>query len=284
MNWLFRLIEGTDLFSLLLLLAVLSWIGATVIAGCPDLQALSRRIAYFVFIGYVGFRGYTHHPTGAENLLVIVLRGLIAAGYAISICWILLPLLNSFKEWLARHVVIQPLIAHRDVLKPIENQQITSTAPPEQVATIRSDMPTEDAAVIEERRLRDEAENSRRLAERKRREEALLRVELLYERRARELSTVFPRDRFDAFVKKYMNDEVSVEWVEEREKLLQETIADAVGTMNDIKFDSLQSLATYFDQRREEIRAMSVSDDVRDAYEVQLNKQEDAALRKFLRT
>ncbi len=284
MHWILHIVEDTNLFSILLLLLVLSWVGGAIIAERAELAAIARRVSYCVFIGYLGFRCYTHRPGGAEMLLTIVLRGLITAGYTISICWILLPLFSALRVWLARQLVIQPLIASVRPSPITASDSVVATVVSEPAPAFRPAPSPEDVAQIEEERRRVEEENSRRLAERKRREESLLRVELLYERRARELSSIFPRERFDAFVKKYMNDEMSVEWIEEREKLLQDTIADAVGAMTDIKFDSLQALADYFEQRRAEIKAMSIADDVRDSYIVQLNKQEDAALRKFLRT
>lgn len=284
MNWPLRIVEDANVFFLLCLLLVLSWIGASAINGRPHLASIARQFSFCVLLGYLGYRGYTHRPKGPEMLLVIVLRGLIAAGYALVVCWIILPVLATIRDFLAHSVsgasrFNRPNPSyHREPERRPEVRPVVATPP------MSESQRAAEAARIEAENRRTEELNQQRLVASKRREEARLRMELLYERHARELSAIFPRERFDAFIKKYLNDEVGVDSVEEREKLLRETINDALGTTSDIKFGSIQELAAYFQQRREEIQAMPFSDDVRDAYLVQLNKQEDAALRKFLRT
>lgn len=127
------------------------------------------------------------------------------------------------------------------------------------------------------------AEKERIESERRRREEAQLRSDLLYERHARQLAASFPRDRFDQFIDRYMGGATDPQLVEQREQLLKEMIVDSLGTTLPPRFISMNELAAFFAARREEINGLPHSDEVKDAYIVQLNKLEDDALRRFLK-
>ena len=120
-------------------------------------------------------------------------------------------------------------------------------------------------------------------AAQQRREEARLRSDLLYERHARQLAASFPRERFVQFVERYMGEGTAPDLVEQRELLLKEMILDSLGTATAPKFPTMTELATFFEARRQEINQLPHDEYIKDTYRTQLNKQEDEALRRFLK-
>ena len=138
-------------------------------------------------------------------------------------------------------------------------------------------------AILPEPQLSCRIEICIRPATRRRCHEARLRSDLLYERNARLLAGSFSRERFEQFMNRYLGNDTSPDLVEKREQLLREMIMDSLGTTPAPKFASMTDLAAFFAARRHEISALPHADDVKDAYIVQLNKQEDEALRRFLK-
>jgi hypothetical protein len=124
----------------------------------------------------------------------------------------------------------------------------------------------------------NEAERAKR-----RREEARLRSELVYQQYARQLGATFPRKRFDQFIERYLSDNSSPEEVEQRERMLKQMMLDSLGTSTPTKFATMSELAAYYKARREEIDRLPNDEDVKDTYRIQLNKQEDEALRRMLK-
>lgn len=132
----------------------------------------------------------------------------------------------------------------------------------------------------EEVRIRTAREAAKAAA--RRREDARLRCELFYQQYARQLGTTFPRKRFDQFVERYLSDSSSPEEVEQREQMLKQMMLDSLGTSTPVKFTSMAELGAY-QARREEIDRLPHDEEVKDTYRIQLNKQEDEALRRMLK-
>ncbi len=123
-----------------------------------------------------------------------------------------------------------------------------------------------------------EAERAKR-----RREEARLRSELVYQQYARQLGASFPRKRFDQFIERYLSDNSSPDEVEQRERMLKQMMLDSLGTSTPTKFSSMSELSAYYQARRDEIDRLPHDEEVKDTYRIQLNKQEDEALRRMLK-
>jgi hypothetical protein len=137
---------------------------------------------------------------------------------------------------------------------------------------------------LEQQRQQQEAALAvQKAADRQRREDARLRCELFYERYARQLAGAFDRERFEAFVERYMGENVAPDLIEHREQLLKDMIIDSLGKSPTPKFASMTELAAFFAARRQEIEELPHDEDAKDAYRIQLNKQEDEALRKLLK-
>ena len=285
LTWFLNMIEDGDLCSSLCLLLVLGWIGGQVVRSRPELTRWGWRGALGVFLAYVGFRIVTFTPTNAEDMLSILLRGVLAAAFATALIWILLPVCVSIWTLTVARLMDSARISSHAAKKQENERQLAEQRRQEQLTR---DLEFERSAP-ERERLRREAEARVRverdeaLTASRRREEARLRSELLYERHARQLAASFPRERFEQFMERYMGEATPPDLVEQRELLLKETILDSLGTATIPKFASMTDLAAFFAARRLEIDELPHDEEAKDAYRIQLNKQEDEALRKLLK-
>lgn len=284
-NWFLNIIEDGDLCSSLFLLLILYWIGGHVVNSYPGLARWGWRVALGVFLNYVAFRVITLAPTTPEELLWIVLRGLMAAAFVSALTWILLPVCMAIWTATGRRFIAAARVASETARKhqhethlaeQRRQEQLTRTLEFERLAPERQLQQKE--AEARARVERDAAETASR-----RREEAQLRSELLYERHARQLTSSFPRERFEQFMDRYLSADTPPELVERREQLLKEMILDSLGTTTAPKFASMTELAAFYADQRKEIEKLPHDEDAKDAYRIQLNKQEDEALRKLLK-
>ena len=287
LNWFLNIIEDGDLCSSLFLLLVLFWIGSHVVNSRPELARWGWRVALGVFLTYVAFRVITLAPTTPEELLWIMLRGLMAAAFVSALTWILLPVCIAIWIWT---VTGRRFLAAARVASELERKQQQEKQGAEQRRQEQLTRTLELERLAPERQLQQKEAEARARVERdaaetasRRREEAQLRSELLYERHARQLAVSFPRERFEQFMERYMGEATPPDLVEQRELLLKETILDSLGTATIPKFASMTDLAAFFAARRQEIEELPHDEDAKDAYRIQLNKQEDEALRKLLK-
>lgn len=284
-DWFLNIIESGDACSLLFLVLCLAFVGVRVIESRSDLACWGRRIGMLTLLAYVIFRCITNSPTAPEELLWIIFRGLLAAAFLTTITWILLPVIVAAWSVTGARFVTASRTAMQVSKKRQHERQVAEQHRQEQLARTREF----ERSAPERNRLQREAEARARVERNaaettaRRREEARLRSELFYERYARQLTASFPRERFEQFMERYLNDETAPDLVEQREQLLKEMILDSLGTTTAPKFDSIADLAAFFAGIRREIGRLPHSDDVKDVYLVQVNKQEDEALRKILK-
>ena len=180
------------------------------------------RAGFAALLAYVAFQSPTFCPTSPEELLWILLRGLLAAAYATTLTWILLPVSVVVWRFTGRRIV--EIVRAESIARKKRQEQ-------RHAATLRSQ--ERQPIVVPSRPLSPELEEQQREAElmarvareaeetaSRRREEARLRSELLYERHARQLTAAFPRERFEQFIERYMGEATSPDLVEQRELLL----------------------------------------------------------------
>ena len=284
-SWFLNIIEDGDFCSLLCLLLCLSVIGRRTIHSWPALATWSRRVGLATLFAYACFRGMTQCPTTPDQLLEILLRGLLGAAFATNLSWIVLPVCAEVWSITGGCLLTAARNASQAAQKRhLERKIAEQRRQIQQVIPRMPEQPTPDQIQEQDRanalaRIESElAETASRV-----REEARLRCELLYERHARQLSGSFPRERFVQFVERYMGEGTSPDLVEQRELLLKEMILDSLGTATAPKFATMTELAAFFEARRQEIENLPHDEEIKDTYRTQLNRQEDEALRKFLR-
>jgi hypothetical protein len=273
----FDLIDSGNACSLLFLIAILVAVGRQMAGESSNVLKWSARLAATGFLAYLAYGAITFQPATAEDWIGVIIRGLLTAGLTYSIALIVLSVVAFL-----RHNLLIPL------RRPYT--QSNSTAPSAQRALDYQRQWEQDDAnrkAREQQKVRQEAEAKVDAEEKanaqKRREDARLQCDLLYQRHARELSQSFPRDQFNEFLNRYMSDVHAPEYVEERGKLLEEVIRESLGSgKQQAKFSNLKELANYFENRRKEVDALPYPDDLKDTYRTQINREEDEALRKFL--
>ena len=90
MTTLLYMLDDGDFFPMLMLIGVLALIGGKMADAAPPVRPWGWRIAAGAFVAYSVRGGLAFHPKDAGDWLHIVLRGLLAAGLALTVSWVLL--------------------------------------------------------------------------------------------------------------------------------------------------------------------------------------------------
>ena len=255
--------------------------------GQERLQTIGCLLGLIVSIVFVGSVFRQQEFIDAAFVLETLLRGLMVYFTAQGTMLLLLCVCSQ----VASALLFPPVRFVRNTLRELLNSVRRVRREVNQIARSKQAHRSVTDPVADERARQQAAERLRenavvqaqREAARLQREEAILRSELFYERHSRQLAGSFDRGRFEQFVERYMSDGTAPELVEQREQLLKEMIVDSLGKSPALKFASMTELAAFFAARRQEIEELPHDEDAKDAYRIQLNKQEDEALRKLLK-
>ncbi len=267
-------------------------IGEVAVHNRGDLDRLSHQLSW----AHGGLTGVLlvirTEPASAADLLWILLRSVLASRICLG-AWAIVLFLGS-ELWSA--TIGRVFEAIRDAkLKSTLRRLQEGNARMSQILAEQERRQQRETALEwqrtapERERQRLEAEartrSERGAAEQaeRRREEARLRSELLYQQHARQLGASFPRKRLDQFIERYLGDDATPDEVEQRERMLKQMMLDSLGTSTPVKFTAMSELAAYYQARREEIDRLPHDEEVKDTYRIQLNKQEDEALRRMLK-
>ncbi len=279
-------------FPSIVMAGLLMWLSHLIAVERIDLYVLSRRFGWghggLAFVLVVA----RMNPRTSGDLLWILLRSMVACAIGTGLWAMLLVLLERvcfepirairFARWAARLKVATDQMKLADAAYERQRQE-RAERNRELVALewARTAPERERLRLAVENRQLIDADASKRASQR--REESRLRSDLVYQQYARQLGPAFPRKRFDQFIERYLSDDVSPEEVERREQQLKQMMLDSLGTSTPTKFSSVTELAAYFRDRREEIDNLPHDEEVKDTYRIQLNKQEDEALRRLLK-
>jgi hypothetical protein len=287
-----QLLPDSDICPLVMLIALLIWLGSFAVHNSPKMQWFGVRVAFgCAFLTAVADL-LKSGPTSAGEVLRIVIRGLAAGGLVLGASWISLPVLTfayrflqaSFdfalspfrrarSAWKARRLAIetrrQQRLAHEnwERCRPERERQAR-----EQVA--RAGREAEVKRVAE----------SQAAADRKRRENAQLSCLWAFDRYSTGRGERIPRGRVQAYFDQYMSNAHSAEEVEERASQLKEILEEAGGTPGKKSaFSSLDDLAVHFQKKRLEIDALPYDEDTKETLLTSINAQEEVAIREVLR-
>lgn len=259
-----------ETIEILLLVILLIFIGGQMTQRESEVFRKARRFSAAVFLLYAVIGVFVLSPSGMTEILIIVLRASLAAGLGFGLALILFApvayLIEQARTFISKRTPKPLAIPNPPPLPPIQYM-----------------IPVVDERERQQQLEEQKLAEAQRLSAEQRREEARLRSDLLYERHARQLAASFPRERFVQFVERYMGERTAPDLVEQRELLLKEMILDSLGTATAPKFPTMTELATFFEVRRQEINQLPHDEYIKDTYRTQLNKQEDEALRRFLK-
>ena len=123
-----------------------------------------------------------------------------------------------------------------------------------------------------------------RAEEQRRREDVRLSCQLMYDQYASLLRDVFPRERLDAYFKKYLSDNHRAGMVEKRGQLLKEMIEQLVEPEGEsqLGFQSLEEISLYFQEKRLEFHQLNYDTATLQTLLSSLSLQEEATIRSFI--
>lgn len=120
---------------------------------------------------------------------------------------------------------------------------------------------------------------------RRQREEARVACELLYALREPDISSRFPRKRFQKFIDAYLTGDKSTEVVERRAAELQALIHQHYEAVNPPEqFRSLEEVASWYETQRQQIDNLDIEEIFKADYLVQLNERHDELMETVLRS
>ena len=270
MSTLLHMLDEGDFFPMLMLIGVLAYVGGKMADAAPPVRSWGWRTAAGAFVAYSIRGGLVFHPQDADDCLHIVLRGLLAAGLALTVSWVLLSV-ASFVLW---HLLVlaqaSSLRARLTARHRREAEQISN----EQALRQQAD-----------HYARERSEATQKAEACRRRDDARMRCLMLYDRHSTTLAERFPRERLQEYFDHYMSDSSSPEIVEERARTLIALIDEWVvqdKTRQKKEFRTLEELATFFQKQRDEVAGLSYGADIKDSFITNINIQEEQAVRRFL--
>lgn len=286
LHWFLNMIEDGDLCSSLFLLLVLYWIGGHVVNSRPELARWGWRGAVGVLVTYVAFRVFTDAPTTSDEMLWILLRGLLAAAFMTALTWILLPVCIAMWSATGGRFLAAARDSSRAAQKRVHEQQVAEQRRQEQLARTRE---FERSAPERERQQREaeaRARVERDAAETasQRRENARSRVELFFSVNAPEVRNRFTREMLDDYLKRYMGDEKQPEVVEERAEaligIIRQHLDKVVSPIRRMSFDEILAV---FENRKLKIQESSLDPRDKEKLLIQLEDEREAAVTQAIR-
>jgi hypothetical protein len=198
MKQLNEILHQGDLCSLGLTVAILLWVGHR-IRGRSD-ERISVGCAGLAFLGYAVYDFKSSRWLDAQELLHLVIRSLIAAGFALGLAMICVPLF----VW-GKHTLLEPLLQRLSFWKA--GVQVKKVLREQRRWQEEENRRAHEAAERweqgrPEREKQQRAKEAQRQEEYQAREEARADCEFLYSFHAPELRERFPRKHFELFLTK----------------------------------------------------------------------------------
>jgi len=291
MDSLFEIVHSGSLCALFLPVLLAIFVGHQIVDRHPRARAVGHALAWCALVAIALAECVIVPITDGGTLLEIMVRSLLGAGLMLGGAWILLPAIlgvcdsiDSAIHWFIRRI-IRPLV---NAILWIPRWIWTWPAR-RRAAAQRLEFAKIANQERERNRVREtrEAEIGRqRSVDQRRREFVRLQCQLLYDRHAKAISSVFPRKRFEAYIQTYFSDKDEASLIEERAELLKrmiEEFAASAPTAIRKSFGSLPELVAAFEARRAEVMAIPCDEEMKESLIAHLATQEDQALQEFLK-
>lgn len=253
-----QMIDGGSFWALAFVVFILCGVGHRLVRGRPGLQLWGLHLAALSLVVVVVLQIMQFGAPTASELLPTVLAGVLAGGLVLGPAWIVLGLLGFLCEQyreLSSAARLRADIRRREREERRQRKQRERAARQSQKQPVR-DVRAEREAAEERRRNADAtAENARR------REDAIVACDLLYNLRAPDIGERFTREQFDEFVKKYMAADKGIDIVERRAAELQTLIQQHFEAVNPpTRFRDLSELTAWYEEQKQLIESLSVTD------------------------
>lgn len=278
MNAILDRFEG-NLFAALVTIAILVWVGSKAVAGRQNLRVWGWRIALIAFALYFVEAFATKEAGESELFLSSGLIALVIGGLALGTSWIVLSIATFLLHEL-RGIVPSLFRLRREADERRRREAERLCARDEE----RRNAEEREKRELEKQRLQLAKVETEKV-DKKRREDARLRCQMLYDRHQVALAHHFSRERLHEYFQTFLTDTHPPDQVEERARLLEQLLHQAleVASRNGQKFHSLGEIANYFRDRREDLVRAGYPEDVRDSLDTDIAEQEQTAIREFLK-
>jgi hypothetical protein len=267
-----QMVDGSDLFSLAVLIGILCFVGSKVARPGSRLYVWGLRLAVLGFVAYGVYGCIAFQPGDAGELAGIAFRGLFAAGLVLGASWIVL----AIVAFVYGHTVAGLTVRVRDWWASGRRRAAERRARREQELQRQRDQEEYERRAPERERLRREAE-ARAQAEaqaQRRREDARAGCELLYALYAPDLGPRFTKEMFHEFVQRHLGDDHDASYVEQRAQQLQALLQQHYEKVHPPPtFKDMMELAAWFEGQKQQIEALPIDGRAKRVHLANLNRR-----------
>ncbi len=211
-------------------------------------------------------------------------RGLILSGLVLGVSWLVLPAARGVSRR-----TVDPLVrAFRTAGERARERRAARREEVHRVEARSRETEAWERAAPEREREQEEAAARRdeELRARKRRDDARFQCLLYHSRHAEALAAKVSRKTLDAFLARYLSDEVDPEIVEQRAAQLCENLRECLhgSRAGGTAFATLDDLADHFRRQRDQVAALPFPDDARESLLTTIARAEEAAIQEFFQS
>ncbi len=273
-------IQNGDYCSLVFFSLVAMFVGDRMINSQATLRVWGLRTAAIAFVGFAIAHVSEVGSPSAEDLAMAAIVGLLGGLVALGPAWIILSILGFAGGYYRRASASAGSAAHRRQLDR-EKRAAEKKKQQDQIEWERR-APDRERANQEASQLR-EAENRKKGEAQKRRSDARADCEMLFQLYAVDISSRFPRESLDEWIKKYMGDDQTPDDVEHRAEQLRKMIIHHREQVRPTpKFATLPELAIWFQSQKEQIDQLPVDDRLKRMLTANLNVRNAELMNQLL--
>lgn len=276
-------LESIDSLSLLILAAILDWLGRQACMQSPQRRVWAVRSGVVAFLILMAVSISECGLEGPDVLLSFVFRSAITALAVTGI----LSLGFSIFIWCSEVLFRRPVRRIQTYAAAIQKRSLQT----QQQRLLEKQQRREQ---LEWQRTRPEREreehhqreqNARKETEARSRDQIRFDVRLFYDRYRRELAEVFPEEKFDAYFQSFLTDATAIDVFQQRAERLKDMIRERLEISNRRKtpaFESIEDVIAHYDEKRSLILKLPVAPEVIEDFYMQLDESMERDLREFL--
>ncbi|MCA9077360.1 MAG: hypothetical protein KDA93_20200 [Planctomycetaceae bacterium] len=278
-----------DFCGMLLPLLLLAIVGQQTIQGHPHLERLSYLLGWVALLIFVSAGLLIRPQPDGSDLLVVLICGLVFAGYLVTSSWLVMPLLALISNatligpWRSlSQLAKRALVAWQG--RRAERQQRTQDE--------RTQRQAESDRTHHDRRANLKRQVQKAQADQQRRNQTVrdqlrYRLQLTYDQHRVELAQKFPPDQFAAYFERFLTNQLGPDEYARRAGQLEQMLVDQLGLparRRRPKFESIDQVIAHFEAEKERIRQIpTLDEDSRETLLIVIDDAQDLAIQELLR-
>lgn len=239
-------------------------------------RAWGGRLAAVTFVVYAGYALVMNEV----DVLHAALRAALVSGLVLGLAWLLLPVLL----WLGQHTVGALWHALGRGCRTVYRCHAERRRRRASLRDAQRAQADYTRRAPERERARQDAETRAQTeaVARQRREDVRARCELFFTLHEQDLAKCFAREHFQTYLERYLGEDRSPEYVEERGQRLLDILQQALEKVRPArKFSSLEQINAWFDAQLAPVLAMP-DGPTRQTLEAQLRARRDELLARYM--